>query len=59
MALGGRRGMLLLRRAESWVLPAKRQQLLRALPENRFCHRVSRSTVKTAGFIAIPVEEML
>lgn len=58
VALGVRRGRLLLWRAESSVLPAKQQQLLSALPENRFCNRVSRSTVKMAGFIAIPVEEM-
>ncbi|CAN0500839.1 unnamed protein product [Rangifer tarandus platyrhynchus] len=46
LALGVRRRRLLLRRAESSVLPATRQQLLRALPENRFCNRGSDSEAR-------------
>ena len=51
LALSVRRARLLLWRAESSVLPAKLQQLLRALPENRFCNQgVSRSTSENGRF---------
>ena len=43
LALGVRRARLLLWRAESSVLPAKRQQLLRAFPENHFCNHMSQA----------------
>ena len=55
--LSGEAGCFCGQRAGSSVLPAKRQQLLCALPENRFCSQgVAEAQVKMADFTAVLAE---